>query len=138
MEKLSFDKEETKNLLNMLQSEDSDNHVIAFESLKNVDFKKYVGEILVMYKYSGHGKEIWQELCPPIYDKLVKILSDKVLTSPATLSLITKEKGSSSSIELFMEYFVRDMTRMLSSIGYPTENFEINIKLKDNGQSTKS
>ena len=138
MKKLIFDKEETRNLMNMLQSEDSDNHVIAFESLKNVDFKKYIGEILVMYKYSGRGSGDWQELCLPVYNKLVKIIPEKALTSPATLSLITKEKGSSSSVELFMECFIRDMTRMLSSIGYPTENFEINIKLKDNGQSTKS
>ena len=67
MKKLIFDKEETRNLMNMLQSEDSDNHVIAFESLKNVDFKKYIGEILVMYKYSGRGSGDWQELCLPVF-----------------------------------------------------------------------
>jgi hypothetical protein len=37
-----------------------------------------------------------------------------------------------------MEYFVRDMTSMLEQIGYPTDSFEINIKLKDNGQTTES
>jgi hypothetical protein len=30
-----------------------------------------------------------------------------------------------------MESFVRDMTRMLESIGYPTDKIEIDIKLKE-------
>jgi len=128
-----FDKEETRNLINMLKSEDADNHIIAFESLKNVKFDDYVGEILVMYKYAAHRVEYWQEHCLPVYKKLIKIIPDRTLTSPATLSLITKYKGSKTSIELFMEYFVRDMTKMLEQIGYPTDSFEINITLKDNG-----
>jgi hypothetical protein len=128
-----FNKEETKNLINMLKSSDADNHIIAFETLKNVKFEDYVGEILVMYKYSSHDIKYWEKNCLPIYKKLVKILPDKPLTSPATLSLITANKGSKTSIELFMEYFVRDMTKMLEQIGYPTDSFEINITLKDNG-----
>ena len=135
---MSFDKEETRNLINMLKSSDADNHIIAFESLKNVKFDDYVGEILVMYKYAAHKVEYWQEHCLPVYKKLIKIIPDRTLTSPTTLSLITANKGSKTSIELFMEYFVRDMTRMLEQIGYPTDSFEININLKENGQTTKS
>jgi hypothetical protein len=30
------------------------------------------------------------------------------------------------------------MTKMLESIGYPTDAFEVNIKLKENGQTEKS
>ena len=128
-----FNKEETRNLINMLKSSDAENHIIAFESLKNVKFDDYVGEILVMYKYAAHKVEYWQEHCLPVYKKLIKIIPDRSLTSPATLSLITANKGSKTSVELFMEYFVRDMTRMLEQIGYPTDSFEINITLKDNG-----
>jgi hypothetical protein len=128
-----FDKEETRNLINMLKSTDADNHIIAFESLKNVKFDDYVGEILVMYKYAAHKVEYWQEHCLPVYKKLIKIIPDRSLTSPATLSLITKHKGSKTSVELFMEYFVKDMTHLLQQIGYPTDSFEINITLKDNG-----
>jgi hypothetical protein len=128
-----FEKEGTRNLINMLKSSDADNHIIAFESLKTVDLDSYVGELLVMFKYTGHKLEYWQENCLPVYTKLMTIIPDKTLSSPATLSLITANKGSKDSIELFMEYFVRDMTKMLEQIGYPTDKFEINIKLKDNG-----
>ena len=38
-----FDKEETKNLLKMLQSTDEENSVVAFQALEGVDVKKYSG-----------------------------------------------------------------------------------------------
>ena len=133
-----FNKEETKNLIMMLKSEDADNHIIAFETLKNVDFKKYTGELLVLYKFGGHTMENWMLNCKKIATKLLDIKPETPLSSPKTLSLITKNKGSKASVELFMEFFIRDMTRMLESIGYPTDQFEIHIKLKDDGQTAKS
>ncbi len=139
MAKMIFDKEETRNLMMMLQSEDTDNHLIAFESLKNVDFNKYIGELLVLYKYGGHTLDNWRVNCNKIAMRLQNtFVSEVPLSSPKTLSLITKHKGSKASVELFMEFFIRDMSRMLESIGYPTDKFEIDIKFKDDGQTTKS
>ena len=131
MAKMIFDKEETRNLIMMLQSQDADNHTIAFESLKNVDFNEYIGELLVLYKFSGHTIETWKKHCKSIADKLASKMDQTTLSSPKTLSLITQHKGSKASVELFMEFFIRDMTKMLESIGYPTDKFEIDIKLKD-------
>lgn len=131
MAKMIFDKEETRNLMMMLQSEDADNHVIAFETLKNVDFNKYIGELLVLYKFGGHPVENWMINCKKIAAKLLELKTEAPLSSPKTLSLITQHKGSKASVELFMEFFIRDMSRMLESIGYPTDKFEIDIKFKD-------
>jgi len=138
MAKMIFDKDETRNLIMMLKSQDADNHIIAFETLKNVDFNKYIGELLVLYKFGGHTMENWMINCKKIATKLLDIKPETPLSSPKTLSLITKHKGSTASVELFMEFFIRDMSRMLESIGYPTDKFEINIKFKDDGQTTKS
>lgn len=133
MEKMIFSKEEIKNLIMMLQSEDEDNHTIAFESLKSIDFKNCIGELIVMYKFIKHPLDVWETNCKPVIDKLKKVLDKDItnLSSPKTLSLITANNGSKASVELFMEFFVRDMTKMLESIGYPTDKFEIDIKLKD-------
>ena len=134
-----FNKEETKNLMMMLKSEDKDNNIIAFESLKNVDFNEYIGELLVLFKFGGHSIDSWKQDCKKIGNKLEKLILDQTpLSSPKTLSLITQHKGSKASVELFMEFFIRDMSRMLESIGYPTDKFEIDIKFKDDGQTTKS
>jgi hypothetical protein len=51
---------------------------------------------------------------------------------------MTANKSSKQSIELFLEYFIRDMTRMLDAMGYPTDKFELDIKLKEDGQTKKS
>lgn len=131
MSKMIFDKEETRNLLNMLKSTDKENHVVALQALQNVDVDKYIGELLVMYKYSGIQRSNWSEAGKKVHSRLVSIVGEGNLTSPRTLSLITEHKGSKTSVELFMEYFVRDMTSMLEQIGYPTSSFEINITLKD-------
>ena len=139
MEKMIFSKDETRNLIMMLQSDDADNHTIAFESLKNVDFNKYIGELFVLLKFGGHTMENWKLYCDKIANKLEKLIEENTsLSTPKTLALITQHKGSKASVELFMEFFIRDMSRMLESIGYPTDKFEIDIKFKDDGQTTES
>jgi hypothetical protein len=125
MAKLKFDKEETKNLLNMLKSSDSENHTIAFQALENADLKDY--------KFSKLPKDTWQTEAPKSYKILNKAaaLGDNNLTSGKCLSLMTSNGSSKDSIEMFLENFVFDMVGFLDQLGYPADKFDINIKLKD-------
>ena len=59
-----FDKVETKNLLNMLCSSDTENATLAFEALKGVDIKKYLGELIVLYKFGKKNMSIWEKEAP--------------------------------------------------------------------------
>lgn len=133
MEKVKFDKEETKNLLGMFKSSDQENHMIAFEAIKNCDLTKYTGELLVLYKYAKLPLTDWKEHCSIAFKILEKKLlgTDKTISSPKILSIMTDSNASKDSIELFMEAFVLDMTGFLEQIGYPTEKIIIDIKLKD-------
>jgi hypothetical protein len=133
MAKLKFDKEETKNLLNMLKSSDSENHTIAFQALENADLKDYKGELIVLYKFSKLPKDTWQTEAPKSYKILNKAaaLGDNNLTSGKCLSLMTSNGSSKDSIEMFLENFVFDMVGFLDQLGYPADKFDINIKLKD-------
>jgi hypothetical protein len=133
MSKMIFDKEETINLINMLQSSDEENHILAFEALKNVNINEYMGELLVMYKYAKSAS--WEENGQKLFDKLQSFISKhnfsiKTLSSPQTLSLIGLANGSKASVELFVEFFVKDMTLILENLGYPMDKLELNIKLK--------
>jgi hypothetical protein len=134
-----FNKEETKNLLNMLRSSDKENAIIAFESLKKVDTKKYIGELIVLYKFGNVTPEDWKTNCPKCEKVLNKILYGvhTALSSGGCLSYMIKNNASIQSIELFMELFTESMIGFLGQMGYPADKFEINIKLRD-GQSTKS
>lgn len=131
MEKVRFDKQETKNLLNMLQSSDEENHIVAFEALKNADLSNYLGELIVLYKFGKTNLKVWKTECPPAYKVLKFFEEEKSLTSAKCLGIMTNCNATKESVELFMEYFVRDMTGFLAQMGYPTEKFEIDIKLKE-------
>ena len=136
-----FNKEETRNLLNMLRSSDKENAILAFESLKKVDIKTYIGELIVLYKFGNASPEDWETNCSRCVKALGKrkILTGayNALSSGVCLAHMTNNNASIQSIELFMEFFTESMIGFLGQMGYPADKFEINIKLKD-GQSTES
>lgn len=138
-----FDKVETKNLLNMLCSSDTENATLAFEALKGVDIKKYLGELIVLYKFGKKNMSIWEKEAPKCHKQLVKLIEPFIkdtgteLSTGSCLSAMTTNNASNQSIELFMELFTNSMIGFLAQMGYPADKFEINIKLKD-GQSTNS
>ena len=138
-----FDKEETKNLLKMLQSTDEENSVVAFQALEGVDVKKYSGELIVLYKFGKRNMIIWEKQAPKCHKQLAKLINPFIkdngteLNTGTCLSAMTANNASNQSIELFMELFTDSMIGFLGQMGYPADKFEINIKLKD-GQGTES
>jgi hypothetical protein len=139
-----FDKEETKNLLNMLRSTDLENATVAFQALETVDIEKYSGELIVLYKFGKNTMINWEKEAPKCHTYLAKVLNPfstdagNELSTGACLSAMTANNASNQSIELFMELFTDNMIGFLGQMGYPADKFEINVKLKDHGQATKS
>ena len=139
-----FDKEETKNLLSMLRSTDVENATVAFQALEGVDLKKYSGELIVLYKFGKSDIMMWGKEAPKCHKHLIKLLdpfakdNGSNLSTGVCLSAMTANNASNQSIELFMELFTDSMIGFLGQMGYPADKFEINVKLKDDGQSTES
>lgn len=131
--KAVFGKEETRNLLGMLKSSDTENQTIAFEALKNADLKNYFGELLVLYKHAKVSVETWEKQCPEAWKVIKTYINGEPssLTSGKCLSLMTEHKASKASLELYLEYFVGDMITFLDQLGYPANKFNINIELKE-------
>jgi hypothetical protein len=70
---MKLTREEAKNILTMLNSEDEDNANIAFEALNAYDFKnEEFGYLVYLYKFSKHSKEVWKENCLKHYNTLDK------------------------------------------------------------------
>ena len=138
-----FNKEETKNLLNMLRSTDRENGTVAFQALEGVDRKKYLGELIVLYKFGKTSLSTWEKEAPKCHVAITNALSPYYknngteLSTGSCLSAMTASNASNQSIELFMELFTDSMIGFLGQMGYPADKFEINIKLKD-GQGTES
>ena len=128
-------RDELKNLINMFQSSDAENHVIAFHAIENSKLDE--NELVLLYKFSGQPISKWKKEVQKTADKIVKVIGDEAiaLSSARVLGIITKNKADKHVIETFLEFFIRDLTSMLGSIGYPMDKVDINVKIRDDGQS---
>lgn len=135
---MKLSKDELNNLISMFNSSDEDNHVIAFQAIENSGLS--VPELIVLFKYSKRDATTWGKQAPKSYKILMPILSEQIgsLSSARVLGLLTTYKADKLLVELFIENFVRDLTSMLGNIGYDMNKICIDVKIKDDGQSTES
>lgn len=128
-------RDELKNLINMFQSSDAENHVVAFHAIDNSTLDE--NELVLLYKFSGQPISRWKKEVQRTAERIIEVIGDEAiaLSSARVLGIITKNKADKHVIETFLEFFIRDLTSMLGSIGYPMDRVDINVKIKDDGQS---
>lgn len=130
---MKINQEEAENVMNMLLSQDKDNAVIAFAAIENFKFNSdNVGYLLYFYKFSKFSLDDWSKNAPKsthILKKFVEV--DKPLTYAKVLMHMIDLKTCIEAIELTLNRHVKELTGMLSSMGYPTDKLDINIKLKN-------
>ena len=131
-----LNKQEIKNILSMLLSEDKENAIIAFSCLNNYAHKKYLGELLVLYQFGKTAAKEWEKECKKGFKIIKNVLKldskDYRLPSSTVFSALIDNKCSKESIELYLEFFTNQFSNHLYNMGYPTDKFEITVKLKDN------
>jgi hypothetical protein len=131
-----LNKQEIKNILNMLLSEDKENAVIAFSCLNNYAHKKHLGDLLVLYQFGRTSAEEWEKECKKVFKLIKNVLkldsTDYRLPSSTVFSALIDNKCSEESIELYLELFTNQLSNNLYNMGYPTDKLEISVKIKDN------
>ena len=131
-----LNKQEIKNILNMLLSEDKENAVIAFSCIDNYASKKHLGELLVLYQFGRTVAEVWEKECKKGFKLIKNVLkldsTDYRLPSSTVFSALMNNKCSEESIELYLELFTNQFSNHLYNMGYPTDKLEINVKIKNN------
>lgn len=139
---MKFNKEEIKNILNMLLSEDEENRTLAFECIENHFKKENIADLLVLYQFSKVPSYVWEKNCKKGYKYLKKVLNidNKNYRIPSSILFekLLDIKTSEEIIELYLELFTKQFSENLYSLGYPVNKFDIQIKIKDYGQTTKS
>jgi hypothetical protein len=122
----------------MFQSSDTENHVVAFHAIENSTLDN--NELVLLYKFSGQPFAKWKHEIPKTAQRIADVIGDEAiaLSSARVLGIITNNKAAKHVIETFLEFFIRDLTSMLGSIGYPMDKVDINVKIRDDGQSTES
>ena len=138
-------KDEVKNLIGMLKSPDYENKILAYKVIDNLDFEKSIGELMLMYRLGDYSLENWEQHSKLahdfIMDKIENYNGDSstiMISTGEMLSLMLINNASKDSIDLFLKFFTEEMTKTLKSMAYPMDKIEFNIKLKQDGQTTKS
>lgn len=130
---MKLEKEEAENIMNMLLSSDEDNAFIAFKSIEAFEFDKdNIGYLLYFFKFSKYSLTDWEKNSPEsskILRKYVEV--DKPLTYAKAIQIMLDLKTCKEALELTLQRHVKELTAMLSSMGYPTEKLTIDIKLKE-------
>ena len=130
-----FNKEEIKNILNMLLSEDTENAVIAFSCIDNYASKKHLGELLVLYQFGRTAAEEWEKECKKGFKLIKNVLkldsTDYRLPSSKVFNELVNNDCSKESVELYLDLFTNDFSNHLYGMGYPTDKLDIQIKIKE-------
>lgn len=130
---MKLQRTEAENIMNMLLSEDKEN---GFMALKSIDAHEYgdgtEGYLIYFFKFSRYSANEWKTEAPKAYEVLNKLIThiDAPLTYSAALSYMIKNKVIKESIELFLERHVKDLTDTLDRLGYPVDQLNFNISLK--------
>jgi hypothetical protein len=130
---MKISKEEAESVMNMLLSTDKDNATIAFAAVEAFDFNAdNIGYLIYFFKFSKFSLNDWEQNSPKSSSKLRKFVEvDKPLTYAKAINLMIDFKTSKDAIELTLNRHVKELTKMLESMGYPTEKMVIDIKLKE-------
>lgn len=119
------------NILSMLNSEDVENGFVAFRAIDSHKLtNKDLGILIYLYKFSKYNLDDWEKYAPTAHKILSDNLTESTITYANALNLIIKKKAPKEVVDKFLERHVKDLTKTLTSIGYPTEDLEIKINYK--------
>jgi len=130
---MKISKEEAENVMTMLLSTDQENATIGFAAIEAFKFSSdNVGYLIYFYKFSKYTIDQWKTNAPKATAVLKKHINiERPLTYARAIQIMIDLKTSKDAIELTLNRHVGELTRMLDSMGYPTDKMVIDIKLKE-------
>lgn len=138
MEKIKLEKGTYDTVVSMLESPDEENQVVAFECIKNADFKTNIVYILLLFKEVNIDNTVWKKHAPEIFVTIDKVLTNETFLSFREIMEIARQyEVSQEDIQFYMDRYAMFLMRDLNKHKEYVELLEIKIKLKEN-ESEKS
>lgn len=126
--KLDFD-----SLNKMLMSSDKENATLAMSLLENINFKKNLVLILLLYKKTHHTPYTWLTAAPKVWLKMKSagVSDTKPLTYKDILAIMQEKKVPADQVELFVQSVNDTLKNDLAQYGYDfIDKIEITLKPK--------
>jgi hypothetical protein len=132
-EKIKLEKKTYDTVMAMLESPDEENVVVAFECIKNADFKTNIVYILLLYKEVNIDNTVWKKHAPEIFETIDKLLTNETFLSfRDIMEIARKYEVSQEDIQFYMDRYAMFLMRDLNKGKEYVELLEIKIKLKEN------
>lgn len=129
---MKLDNQKTLNLLGMINSPDEDNHHIALKSLDAFDFDDVDtrGYVLFLYKMGTLPLSRYEESTKA--DAFLKeTIGLELCTYGKCLQILFKMKVSKEMLNFFLANHITKLVNTLKDIGYPMDNLDLKLSLKD-------
>jgi len=124
---MKFKKEELKNILKMLHSDDEENAYVAFKAIKQSDVND-IPALLTLWKFGNHGKSEWLTHIHKHYISLMNAIDDTTLLdnlSPGECIFYMNSKNADPEIiEVFIECYIKNVVAFAKQL-----NYKLDIKL---------
>jgi len=136
---MNFTKDEIKNIIKLLKSDDKENQILAFSIMSQFTEKKNIGDLLIIYQFSKTNILDYKAKCKKCFNILCKILKiDKKqniyyrLPSHKIFNILEENKCEENSIKLYLELLSYELSEHLHAMGYSTKSININIDYTPN------
>ncbi len=127
---MRFKKEELKNIIEMLRSDDEENAYLAFQAIKQSDVND-IPAIMTLYKFGNHGKSEWLQYANNYYISLMNAVEDTILLDdllPGECVFYMNSKNADPEIiEVFIEYYIKNVIAFAKQLNY---NLEVKLTKK--------
>ena len=132
-ETIKLTSETHDNIVEMMNSVDLENRVVALNCIENVDFKDNLVYILLLKKQGGASTSEWTVNAPHTC-KLLKGIGvnlDTTLTWKQYLEILIKHETPPDKIQFYLDRFVKVIHKSITALGYDfIETLEVKVKLK--------
>lgn len=144
-EHIKLTDESFNTLRNMLNSEDSENIILAFEAMEKLEFDINCLFICMLYMEKHVTTKIWSSMGRSMFNKLEPYLeersdkrrstsalySDRVLTLINALALLIHYKSPIEDLETLLNKYTENLTKTLRKQGYDQiDNIKLTINTK--------
>lgn len=133
-EVITLNKETLDNILQMVNSVDQENKVVALSCLDGLDFNTNLVYLLFLKKEGNATGEDWKTHAPQTTKMLQALGVDMngVITYRMIQDLLLKKQVSVEDFQYYLDRFARQMHNSIKNMGYDfIDSLEITIKLKE-------
>ena len=128
---MKFSKNELKNILEMLNSDDEENAYVAFQAIKQSDVND-IPALLTLWKFGkNQGKSEWLTYVHKHYISLMNAIDGTTLldnVSPGECIFYMNSKNADPEIvEIFIEYYIKSVVAFAKHLNY---NLEVKLTKK--------